>query len=531
MPRPPVVARPQTVCMVIPPSSFLLDERVFMSLGILKVAAVLEQSGLTVEMLDLSGIRNYLEAFEDHLRRTRARVVALTTTTPQLPAAVALARRARELRPGVRLILGGPHVTLVSSAVKLEKRSGRESRAHAAFARMAGIFDVLVSGDGERAILYALAADAPKLVDADDPRNGMFLSDSDFEHSPFPARHLVDASSYHYTIEGRNSTSLIGQLGCPFGCGFCGGRNSRTLRAIRVRGVDSIVSEVEHLHRDYGYTGFMFYDDELNVSPKLLELLDELSRLQDRLGVDFRLRGFVKSELFTAEQAAAMVRAGFRWILCGFEAAAPRILENINKRATLEDNTRAVSTARAHGLKVKALMSVGHPGESEETIRAVRDWLVEAKPDDFDCTIITTYPGTPYYDEAVPHPSEPGVWTYTAKKSRDRLHAYEVDFSEVAEYYKGDPDSGYRSYVFTDFLTAARLVEMRDWVERDVRRVLEIPFNASAAAVAYEHSMGQGANGGLPAFVLRRSSAKATPRRSQPPQPAPPPPHGGDGFC
>ncbi len=526
MARPPVPARPQTVCLVIPPSSFLLDERVFMSLGILKVAAVLEQAGIVVEMLDLSGIKNHAEAFEAHLRSTQAQVIAFTTTTPQLPAAVALARRARERKPGARLILGGPHVTLVSSAVKLEKRAGRVSRAHAAFARMAEIFDVLVSGDGERAVLRALAADAPKLIDADDPRNGMFLSNAEFERSPFPARHLVDASSYHYTIEGRNSTSLIGQLGCPFGCGFCGGRNSRTLRSIRVRGVDSIISEVEHLYRDYGYTGFMFYDDELNVSPKLLELLDELHDLQARLGVDFRLRGFVKSELFTAEQAAAMYRAGFRWILCGFEAAAPRILENINKRATLEDNTRAVRTARDAGLKVKALMSVGHPGESEETVRAVRDWLVEAKPDDFDCTIITTYPGTPYYDEAIAHPSEPGVWTYTAKKSGDRLHAYEVDFSEVAEYYKGDPDSGYRSYVFTDFLTAAQLVELRDWVERDVRRLLEIPFNASAAAVAYEHSMGQGANA-LPDFVLRRSSVSATPRARQRPKASPPTLHAG----
>ena len=31
------------VCLIIPPSIFLLDERVFMTLGILKVAAVLEQ--------------------------------------------------------------------------------------------------------------------------------------------------------------------------------------------------------------------------------------------------------------------------------------------------------------------------------------------------------------------------------------------------------------------------------------------------------------------------------------------------------
>jgi hypothetical protein len=49
---------------------------------------------------------------------------------------------------------------------------------------------------------------------------------------------------------------------------------------------------------------------------------------------------------------------------------------------------------------VKALMSIGHPGESEET--AWRFAVAGRRVDDFDCTIITVYPSTPYYDYAVP---------------------------------------------------------------------------------------------------------------------------------
>ena len=104
---------------------------------------------------------------------------------------------------------------------------------------------------------------------------------------------------------------------------------------------------------------------------------------QQKLGVEFRLRGFIKAELFTDEQAAAMYAAGFRWILVGFESGHPRILENIRKKAARDDNTRCMDIARRHNLKVKALMSIGHPGESEETIRATRDWLVEV--------VITSY--------------------------------------------------------------------------------------------------------------------------------------------
>jgi hypothetical protein len=333
----------------------------------------------------------------------------------------------------------------------------------------------------------------------------MFMTDQMYEETPFPARSFVDVESYHYSIEGHRATSLIAQLGCPFGCGFCGGRNSKSLRMIRTRSWQSIVSELDMLHSEYGFTGYMFYDDELNVNPSIVELMNGIADLQQRKGVEFRLRGFVKAELFTDAQAEAMYRAGFRWLLCGFEAASPHILENINKRATLEDNTRVLEIARRHGLKVKALMSIGHPGETEESIRALHDWLLEVKPDDFDCTIITTYPGTPYYDEAVPHPTDPDVWTYTCKRGGDRLHAFDVDFSKVAEYYKGDPNGGYRAYVFTDHLSSEKLVELRDWVERDVRERLNIPFNPSAAALRYEHSMGQHGPGSLPHFILRSS--------------------------
>jgi len=307
--------------------------------------------------------------------------------------------------------------------------------------------------------------------------------------------------SYHYTIDGVRALSMIAQLGCPFGCGFCGGRMSPFLRRVRMRTSENIVQEIVQLHKTYGVTGFMLYDDELNVNPKIVELMNLIAKAQKDLGVEFRLRGFIKAELFTDQQAEAMYQAGFRWILIGFESGHERILTNIHKKAAQADNTRAMEIAKRHNLKVKALMSVGHPGESEETVKATRDWLLAVKPDDFDATVITTYPGTPYFDEAVE--TKPGVWTYTYAKTGDRLHSLEVDYREVAEYYKGIPGE-YTSYVYTDYLSSDELVKLRDWLEGDVRAKLGIPYNTAAPAVRYEHSMGQGI---IPPNILRSSTA------------------------
>ncbi len=507
-----------SIALVIPPSAFLLDERVFVSLGILKVAAVLEQQGHRVSMLDLSGLKNYEDTLRIFLETAEIDALGVTATTPQLPAVARIARVIRAVRPGLRTILGGPHVTLTYSALKLERKAGQiGGRAAKAARQLEELFDVLCMGDGELAVLTALSPDSPKVVDGDDLRGPYFLDDATYDETPFPARHLVDLGSYRYQIEGYQATSLIAQLGCPFACGFCGGRNSKSLRVTRTRTVDTIVAEVELLHKTYGYTGFMFYDDELNVSKTMVQLMNQLADLQSRLGVEFRLRGFVKSELLTDVQAEAMYRAGFRWLLCGFEAASPRILTNIQKRATLDDNTRAVEIAKRHGLKTKALMSMGHPGESAESAYAIRDWLIRMEVEDFDCTVITTYPGTPYYDQARAHPDLPGVWTYTQPKTGDRLHSQEVDFTTTAEYYKGDPSGGYKAHVFTDYLSAEDIVRLRDEIERDTRAALNIPFNPSRAAMLYEHSMGQS----LPSFILRTGSAApaAAPVEAAPPRP------------
>lgn len=493
------------ICLITPPSLFLLDERVFMTLGILRVAASLETAGKSVEMLDLSGIENFLDAAAEHAGRSKAPVFGLTATTPQMPAAFKIVKAIRKARPEARLILGGPHITLVNAAVKGERERGVKGRAHHAYEKLAAAFDTLVAGDGEQAVFLALKPDAPKLVDADDPASPLFLTNQKLNELPFPARHLVDAKSYKYAIDGVPAMSLIAQLGCPFACGFCGGRESPMLRRVRMRSTENVVEEIMSLHETYGMNGFMLYDDELNVNTKMVELMDAITAAQQKAHAEFRLRGFVKSQLFNDAQAAAMYRAGFRWILTGFESGSPRILQNINKRATREENTRCVEIARRHGLKVKALMSIGHPGESEQTIAETKQWLLDAKPDDFDVTIITTYPGTPYYDRAVPHPTQKDVWVYTFEPTGDKLYSYEVDYTEVADYYKGDPNGGYKSYVYTDHLSAERLVELRDAVERDVRRVLNIPFNPGRPAQRFEHSMGQL---GLPPSILRTTPAK-----------------------
>ena len=481
------------VLLIIPPSPFLLDERVFPNLGVLHVARALEKNGNNVSVLDLSGVAAYRKVLKECLVTSSFSRIGISATTPQMPHVRNITKIIRAEQPAVRIILGGPHVTLIHSAAVKEKKRDLAGRARNELDGLLRLYDVVVSGDGEKAILAAVDEHAPSFIDANRRDAEFYMSKSEIESAPLPARHLIDLESYHYFIDEVRATSLIGQLGCPFSCGFCGGRESPCFRVPRIRTTGKVIDEIEYLFRRYGFTGYMFYDDELNVNPHFCELLDALILLQRRLGREFRFRGFVKAELFNEAQAEKMYAAGFRWILSGFESGAPRILTTIRKRATREDNTRCCTTAHKHGLKVKALMSLGHPGESSETIAATEEWLLRSRPDDIDVTVITPYPGTRYYDDAVPVTGQKGktCWIYKDAATGDRLMSGELDFSNSEIYYKGDPALIVNAPTWTDYLSGRELAQMRYTLYNDVRKELGITIEYKKARNTYDHSMGQ----------------------------------------
>ena len=59
-----------------------------------------------------------------------------------------------------------------------------------------------------------------------------------------------------------------------------GDETRRSLRMIRTRSWLASSSEIDTLYSEYGFTGYMFYDDELNVNQSIVELMNAIADLQ-----------------------------------------------------------------------------------------------------------------------------------------------------------------------------------------------------------------------------------------------------------
>jgi len=441
-----------------PPSPFLIDERVFMSLGILRVATSLKKYTDKIFFLDLSAQKNHYQLIDKFIEENSLDIICTTSTTPQISIVFDFCKYVK-LKHKLKIILGGPHITLMNSSMN-NSTNDIQNMCSNHIKEILKYVDTIVIGDGEYSIFNAVLSDE-RIINSE-LSDELFISNDKYDEIDID-RSFLDIDSYKYKIDGNKSINIISQMGCPFKCGFCSGRNSKSYNRIRHRSVSNIINEIDFLYKNYNYTGFMFYDDELNLNKKRFhELLISLIEYQEKNGVSFNFRGFTRSDLLTIEQSELMLKAGFKWLLVGFESGSDKILKNMKKGCTVDKNNKCFDIARESGLKIKALMSVGHPGESYETVNETIKWLEKVKPDETDTTIISVYPGSDYFNNSIKISDD--ILMYK-NGSSDKLYIRNIDFLKNSNFYKSKVGS-YVSFVHTDYLSENEIVECRNEIER-----------------------------------------------------------------
>jgi p-methyltransferase len=263
---------------------------------------------------------------------------------------------------------------------------------------------------------------------------------------------LIDIRDYVYSIEGERATSIVSATGCPFACTYCS--HWKGYRQLEAKSSDYVRREIRQVRDVYGFRSIMFYDDEINLRP---DFTTEFLPMLKEEGITWR--AFFKNgrNLTNDETFKAMAESGCVQLCTGAESANVKILKDIKKGATKDDNTAFVRLCVKNGIKPKVFTQVGLPGENRETIKELRDWLVAMANEglnDADVSITTPYEGTPIYEEP--------------EKHNIKFDKAKLDYANDVVLYKGVPGE-YKSYVWNDDLSKDDIVNARQWVEDEFR--------------------------------------------------------------
>lgn len=385
------------IVLINPASPFLIRQDVMPPLGLWYLSKVLKERGHEVEIVDV-GLGDRIPE--------KADVFGLTGTSAQVREIERVAYHLRG-RKGFK-VAGGPHATLAPHEM-LELG-----------------FDAVIQHEGEEVIGEVVEKEIRGVVTATRMK--------DIDHL-FPDR--SQQRRYHYEINGLPAVTMMTSRGCPYNCAFC----SKDVwgRQYTRRGVWSVVKEVDEVMR-LGYEAIMFYDDTFVIGRD--RLYGICSQLRAR---NITWRAFARSDQVDLEMLNTMRISGCVEIGVGVETGSEQIAENIHKGETVEEQGRCIELAHRVGLRVKAFIIVGLPGETWQTVEETSQFLEKYQPDDVDISILSVYPGSAIYK----YPER-----YDIKFRRGDYRAY-----------KGKPGE-YISTVSTSRMSKREIVEAREMLHR-----------------------------------------------------------------
>jgi len=403
-----------------------------MPLGLLYTAAALEKEGFSVRVIDAFAERMTLDNVLDAVSRERPKVVGISATTLQTPAAVQLGKSLRGQDTVV--CLGGPHVS-----------------ADPLFIKRMPFFDFALAGEAEisfpRLVKDVLNGKTVKGVKA-----GLMVENLD--SLPFPARHLLDYKNYLIEEHKYNFINLIANRGCPFNCVYCSSPVSR--RRVRYRSPKSVVDEIEACTKERKVSLYMFEDDSLTLSRKqVFEMCNELKK-----------RGLVRDwicetriDLVDEALLKEMHEAGCAEISFGIESGNERIRNQIVKKNIKQaDIYRVFKMCKNIGIKTDGYFMMGFPTETEKELEDTVQLCTSLDATIFGIHLTVPMPGAEIYRQAI----EEGImdknhWDRYAKGEEKDVPVYVpkgITLAKIEEARK----KAYRKFYFTPKFILKRLM-------------------------------------------------------------------------
>lgn len=362
--------------------------------GLCAIATIARKDNYDVSILDAEAFKLSVDDTIEKICEVRPDVVGFTLYTPFVPVVQEISThlKSRYRKEGKELVVlvGGSHATITLNKV-LEEHP---------------VFDIACIGEGEITFVEILDAlqNGKNLRDVKgiayrDIDDSVVLTErrpfiTDLDSLPMPDWSLLPELKKYYRPAGDSlkrfpSAGIVTSRGCDGKCYFC---NPWQLgKKIRYHSAKYVYGMIVDLMENHGIRDIYIQDDTFvmnkeNVMQFCRILIDR------RLDLTWACHGRV--DHLDREMCELMKRSGCWQVSLGIESGSQRILDNINKGVTVEQNYRAIKLCEEVGMDVKGLFMIGCFGEDHETVKETIGFIKKVYITDFHMTFFTPFPLT-----------------------------------------------------------------------------------------------------------------------------------------
>jgi radical SAM superfamily enzyme YgiQ (UPF0313 family) len=384
-------------------------------IGILSLAAVLEQRGTVPQVVDLNRLYYHHLRSEDSgdfgasvtsfLESLRCDVYGFGTLCNSYPLTIRVARELKSKCPSANIVLGGPQASVVDVETMKAFR----------------FIDFVIRGEAEETLPLLLEAISDAKPYDSIPgitfrcgetiiRNPPAPVILDLDTLPMPAFHL-----YPELNDCRYIPLELGR-GCPFACRFCS-TNDFFRRRFRVKSPQPLIQQMRELKNAYGIEWFDLIHDMFTVDRKKVAAFCEAMLAS---GERFYWNCSARTDCIDDELIALMAKAGCRNIFFGIESGSSRIQQVIDKHLDLSEARSRIRCTTKHKIMTTVSLITGFAEETREDLKSTISFLMDSLRSEYvkpQLHLLAPLAETPIYSQF-----------------RDRLRLDEV-FSDIS--YEG----------------------------------------------------------------------------------------------
>ena len=359
------------------------------------LTTILKIAGCDVKLLDLSaeqmGPDDVLEVIEEF----QPRFIAMSCWSPTAKSTFELTDIIKTKFKDLPIVVGGPHITAFPELTLKMKES----------------IDIVAVGEGEPIILELAEYFHTGIIPLEDikgigyRKNGKLIIApsrpriSNLDDLPYTDRSHFKKDAYA-PMPSRYKRlpyfNLVTSRGCPYKCTFCFEAGRFGLK-FRSQSPQRVVDEIKYLQKEFGAQEIHFWDDIFLVNKKWIF---EFCNLLEKENIDITWTCESRVDHVTPELLNRIAKAGCHSIFYGFESGVDKLLADMKKGVTVEQNRRAAEWTAKAGIGIRASFILGLPQETPEDGQKTIDFALSLPNlDSLFISFAAPHPGTELYDD------------------------------------------------------------------------------------------------------------------------------------